>query len=83
VLRGFHGMAFIVMHIDASASITVLASGAPKSQPMQLVWEAISDRPEFQKLKRRLGATHAFGPADLMADAASRDRRDGISRVSA
>ena len=71
VIRGFHDQAFIVMHIDASVSITVLASGAPKSQPMQLVWEAISERPEYQKLKRRLGAAHTFGPANLMADAAS------------
>ena len=83
VLRGFHDMAFIVMHIDASASVTVLASGAPKSQPMQLVWEAISERPEYKKLKRRLGAAHTFGPANLMADAASRDKRDVISRISA
>ena len=83
VLRGFHDHAFIIMHIDASASVTVLASGAPKSQPMQLVWEAISDRPEYQKLKRRLGAAHTFGPANLMADAASRDKRDVISQISA
>ena len=83
VLRGFHDKAFIVMHIDASASVTVLASGAPKSQPMQLVWEAISSRPEYQKLKKRLGAAHTFGPANLMADAASRDKRDVISRISA
>ena len=33
VFCGFHDTAFIVMHIDASASVTVLASGAPKSQP--------------------------------------------------
>ena len=83
VLRGFHDHAFIIMHIDASASVTVLASGAPKSQPMQLVWEAISDRPEYQKLKRRLGAAHTYGPANLMADAASRDKRDVISQISA
>ena len=37
VLRGFLALAFIVMHIDASASVTVLASGAAKSQPIQLV----------------------------------------------
>ena len=83
MLRGFHDMAFIVMHIDASASVTVLASGAPKSQPMQLVWEAISDRAKYQKLERRLGAAHTFGPANLMADAASRDKRGVISRISA
>ena len=47
VLRGFHDLVFIVMHIDAFASVTMLASGAPKSQPMQLVWEAISERPEY------------------------------------
>ena len=83
VLRGFHDQAFIVMHIDASASVIVLASGAPKSQPMQLVWEAISERPEYQKLKRRLGAAHTFGPANLMADAASRNKVDVIERISA
>ena len=83
VLRGFHDLAFIVMHIDASASITVLTSGAPKSQPMQLVWEAISERPEYQKLKRRLGAAHTFGPANLIADAASRNKVDVIDRISA
>ena len=34
VLRGPHDKAFIVMHIDASAPATVLASGAPKQQTM-------------------------------------------------
>ena len=82
VLRGYHDHALIVMHNDASASVTVLASEAPKSQSMQLAWEAMSVRPEYQKLKARLGAAHTFGPANLMADAASRDRRDVIDRIS-
>ena len=82
MLRGFHDKAFVVMHIDASASVTILASGAPKSQSMQLVWEAISGRPECQKPKKRLGAAHTFGPANLMADVASRDKRDVIVRIS-
>ena len=83
VPRGFHDMAFIFMHIDTWASVIVLASGAPKSQPMQLVWEAISDRPEYQTLKMRLGVAHTLGLANLMADAASRDKRDVISKISA
>ena len=72
----------IVMLIDASASVTVLASEAPKSQSTQLFWEAISGRPEYQKLKKRLGAVHTFGPANLMANAASKDKRDVIDRIS-
>ena len=71
------------MQIDASASVIVLASGAPKSQPIQLIWEAISERPEDQKPKRRLDVAHTFGPANLMADAASRNKVDVIDRISA
>ena len=48
VLRGFHDTAFIVIDIDASASVTVLALRAPKSLPMHLVWEAILDRTEYK-----------------------------------
>ena len=70
------------MHVDASASVAVPASGAPKSQSMQLVWEAISGRLEYQKLKKRLGVAHTFGSAHLMADAASRDKRDAIDQIS-
>ena len=53
-----------------------------RSAELDWFWEKISTK--FQsKLRGRLGAAHTFGPANLMADAASRDKREVISQISA
>ena len=64
----------VCLHVDAEATPLAMALHNPHSPAMQQVYLQLQALPEFVKLKPKLLTTQIFGPANLLADAASRGK---------
>eukprot|EP00965_Chrysotila_dentata_P075613 2497250-Pleurochrysis_carterae.AAC.1 len=64
----------VVLESDSLSATFHLAVGRAKDEAAQRVIEYLHAMPAFLAVKPRLHARHAFGAANLMADACSRDR---------
>jgi hypothetical protein len=66
---------------DAMATVRNLARRAARSPVMQAIFRLLMNMPEFRLLEPFLFVDHVYGPANIMADAASRAKFELIAAL--